>query len=58
MRSAYEVARVSSQEFVEPAAVVAAMAVAVARIRRMAVTVFQDDAALFTRPPRRMARTL
>ena len=56
MRSAYEVARVSTQEFVEPAAVVAAMAVAVARVRRMAVTVFKDDAALFNRPAPRSPR--
>jgi len=36
-----------SQDPVEPAAVVAAMASAVARVRRMAATVFRGDAALF-----------
>ena len=36
-----------AQEAIEPAAVVTAMALAVARVRRMAVTVFLGDAALF-----------
>ena len=36
-----------TQQVIDPAAVVAAMASAVDRIRRMAATVFEGDAALF-----------
>ena len=45
-----------SQDLVEPAAVVAAMASAVERVRRMAATVFKGDAALFAASRRPGAR--
>jgi hypothetical protein len=43
----FSVATSSSEDYVEPAAVVRAMACAVERVRRMAVNVFNGDAALF-----------
>lgn len=42
------VARANVADEVEPAAMAAAMAAAVARLRRMAATVFKGDAALFS----------
>lgn len=48
MNSGVGIARASAADDVEPAAVTAAMAAAVARLRRMAATVFKGDAALFS----------
>lgn len=48
MTSGAGIARASAADDIEPAAVTAAMAAAVARLRRMAATLFKDDAALFS----------
>jgi hypothetical protein len=48
--------RTTAADAVEPASVVAAMASAVARVRRMATTVFRGDDALFADPPGRLPR--